>query len=54
MVKNALLSVVFLLVLVSAGRAQGSDAAMNNFVTGLMNKMTLDEKNRSVEFTQRR
>jgi beta-glucosidase len=44
MVKNALLSVVFLLVLVSAGRAQGSDAAMNNFVTGLMNKMTLDEK----------
>jgi beta-glucosidase len=44
MVKNALLSVVFLFVLVSAGYAQSSDAAMNSFVTGLLNKMTLDEK----------
>ncbi len=44
MIKNTLLSVVFLLVLVSAGRAQSSDAAMNSFITGLMSKMTLEEK----------
>ena len=44
MIKNTLLSVVFLFVLVSAGRAQSGDAAMNSFITGLMSKMTLDEK----------
>lgn len=44
MVKNALVSVIFLFLLVSVGRAQSSDAAMNSFVTGLMSKMTLDEK----------
>lgn len=44
MVKNVLVSVVFLFILVSAGRAQSGDAAMNSFITGLMSKMTLDEK----------
>lgn len=44
MIKNALLSVVFLFLLVSVGRTQSGDAAMNSFITGLMGKMTLDEK----------
>ncbi len=44
MVKNALLSVVFLFVLVGTGHSQSGDAAMNSFITGLMSKMTLDEK----------
>lgn len=44
MVKNVLVSVVFLFILVGAGRAQSGDAAMNSFITGLMSKMTLDEK----------
>ncbi|WP_114791956.1 beta-glucosidase BglX [Niabella yanshanensis] len=44
MVKNALLSVVFLFVLVSIAGAQGGDAAMNSYISNLMSRMTLDEK----------
>lgn len=44
MVKKALVSVVFLFILLSVSRAQSGNAAMNTFITGLMSKMTLDEK----------
>ncbi|MCH5716582.1 glycoside hydrolase family 3 N-terminal domain-containing protein [Niabella hibiscisoli] len=44
MIKNALLSVVFLFVLVGIAGAQVGDAAMSSYINSLMSKMTLDEK----------
>lgn len=44
MIRNALFSFIFLLLLAGAGSAQTGDAAMNGFITNLMGKMTLDEK----------
>ncbi len=44
MIKNALLSVVFLFVLSGIAGAQVGDAAMSTYINNLMSKMTLDEK----------
>ncbi|MCH5599651.1 hypothetical protein [Niabella ginsengisoli] len=53
MIKYLCFSFSLILLLTTASIAQRSDATMNSFITSLMGKMTLEEKNRPVEFTER-